>query len=619
MSNKVTRRQFLERSAVVATAVGGLAAARGGTAVAAEPAPVAAPAPNGQAGWLLGGRVALSQPVLAPCQLAFRIGLARQRTASYPCDSLDFIMMDLERPEGRSRHAHWCTGDLTGRLLEFLSCAEGIDGKSDPRLKGLFERILGQRRPSGLFGRCAPSPVGGVPEDDPLNGANRLFCGLIRYFDLTGDARAIEAVEGVAKRLGSVKDAWAARLKASGGRFIEAWVTEPFARLYAITREPRHLEFCALIREHLGTCEVPCHAHGFMSTLRGLQVAALVTGDMAWNEKPELNRRLIIDKRFELPDGGTPESFPMSSRNEGCSIADWLMLNLNAGLITGDEAAYEKAERIFWNALAFNQWINGSFGHRGLTANGYGLNLFEEAWWCCVHDGGLALSEYARHAVTFRDGAIRVNLWVPGKFVLPLPGAKIAQVTIATNWPAAAAGIIEVEGLPAGMPVRARIPGCVAQGKVTETRSGEQARLVLSGKIGHRLEDCRSGRILTYGPLVLVPATYGWNLARPPAAADRAVPAGYIPEALPVGTPSIQLPGKPDADGFVHFPPVPLPEWSYFEEGPGSRTGVAGAAAGVPLKFPGGEVKTLRFTPLCYNTSNLTLCETPLVFAAAET
>ena len=65
--------------------------------------------------------------------------------------------------------------------------------------------------------------------------------------------------------------------------------------------------------------------------------------------------------------------------------------------------------------------------------------------------------------------------------------------------------------------------------------------------------------------------------------------------------------------------PLPLPEWNYFDEGPGSRTWVEGAVAGVPLKFPTGEIKTLRFTPLCYNTSNLTLCETPLVFGAAET
>jgi len=95
-------------------------------------------------------------------QLAFRIGLARDRTTRYPLDSLDFIMMDLERPDMCSRHAHWWTGDLTGRLLEFLSCAEGVDGKSAPRLGELFERILRRRRPSGLFGRYA-----GLPNNTP--------------------------------------------------------------------------------------------------------------------------------------------------------------------------------------------------------------------------------------------------------------------------------------------------------------------------------------------------------------------------------------------------------------------------------------------------------------------
>jgi hypothetical protein len=356
-----------------------------------------------------------------------------------------------------------------------------------------------------------------------------------------------------------------------------------------------------------------------MSTLRGLQTAALMTGDKSWNEKPELNRRLIVAKRFEMPDGCTPEAFPGNYRNEGCSIADWLMLNLNAGLITGDQSAYEKAERIFWNALAFNQWINGSFGHRGLTANGYGMQCFEEAWWCCVHEAGLAMSEYARHAVVFRDGTIRVNLLVPGEFSVPLPGGKTTRVKVRTRWPAAAEATIEADGIPDGMAVKLRVPGCVAKPVVRETRNGERLCVNLQGTIGHRIEECRPGVILTYGPLVLAPSTYGWDLSRPPSAADAAVPAGYIPQSLPSGTPSIQLPGKPDAGGFVHFPLNPLPEWSYFDEGAGARCWVEGAAVGVPLKFPNGEIKTLRFTPLCSNTSNLTLCETPLVFRNAET
>ena len=83
-----------------------------------------------------------AKPKLSNSQLSFRIGLARKRTALYPMDSMDFILMDLERPDLSSRHAHWCTGDLSGRTLEFLSCAEGIDGKNDERLAELFDRVL---------------------------------------------------------------------------------------------------------------------------------------------------------------------------------------------------------------------------------------------------------------------------------------------------------------------------------------------------------------------------------------------------------------------------------------------------------------------------------------------
>jgi len=72
---------------------------------------------------------------------------------------------------------------------------------------------------------------------------------------------------------------------------------------------------------------------------------------------------------------------------------------------------------------------------------------------------------------------------------------------------------------------------------------------------------------------------------------------------------------KTDADGFLKLDPTPLPDWSYFEEGPGSRCGVDGATASLPVKFHDGQVREMRFCPLCYNTSNLSLFETPVVFS----
>ena len=157
MSDPLSRRDFLRESAFMsAAAVGAMASPESSGSL--------------QPMWLLKGAATLCRPSLARSQLSFRIGLARTRTSSYPMDSMDFIMMDLERPAGCSRHAYWCTGDLTGRLLEFLSCAEQVDGKSDPRLGALFERILKQRRPSGLFSRYSDLSDG-PPEDDFMAGS----------------------------------------------------------------------------------------------------------------------------------------------------------------------------------------------------------------------------------------------------------------------------------------------------------------------------------------------------------------------------------------------------------------------------------------------------------------
>ena len=70
---------------------------------------------------------AVSTPLLYNSQLKFRLGLAKKRLEHYPLDTMDFVMMDLERPALRTRHAHQCTYDLTGRTLLFYALAEGIE------------------------------------------------------------------------------------------------------------------------------------------------------------------------------------------------------------------------------------------------------------------------------------------------------------------------------------------------------------------------------------------------------------------------------------------------------------------------------------------------------------
>ncbi len=613
----INRRNFLQKSALVGAATGAAPVFPALTATEKKDTTLPTAGRSLFPKMMLNGTVSVSKPLLAPSQLGFRIGLARTRMSSYPCDLMDFIMIDLERPDNRYRQAYFCNGDLSGRLLEFLTCAEGVDGKHDPRLDELFERILKQRRPSGYIGRFAAAPGSVATESSPerAGAGSKHFSGLLRYYELTGDKRALAAALGLAELLWSVRQEWKEK------KFV-SWVIEPMARLWDITKDPRWIEFSEMVRDNIHPLgQEKTHSHGFMTTIRGLQVMTLLTGDLSWNALPDQSRQYIIEKQLVTPDGNIPEGFPTSARNEGCSIADWILLNLYQGLIHGDENAYETAERAFWNALAFNQLITGGFGHRRIASNGYGVDNIHEAWWCCTQNGGLAMAEYARHSVTFRKDTIHVNFLIPGEFEVLLPGDKKARVTIQTAYPGKAEAIIEAENIPENILLQVRVPSCVKNPQVVKVRTGNKVKVTFSGKIGHRIEQANPGVILTYGPLVLVPPK-GVGVGSKSSPAADGIPDGYVPQSIPEGIPIIKLDTPADEDGFIKLPLCPperpLPTWSYFDEGPGARTWVEGAAAEVRLKYPDGSVLPTRFVPMCFSTSCMSLFETPVVFKGVE-
>jgi hypothetical protein len=472
-------------------------------------------------------------PHLFASQVSTRLDLARKRAAQYPLDSLDFVLMDLERPPGSRRFADFCTGDLTGRMLWFLSSTDGLAGPPDPRTKELFERIWRQRQPSGLFGRMAAQTDEARPFTSECGGvgysSNMLLFGLVAYFEQTGDRRSLEAACGMADFILARESKYVEWLASKKNRHsIDMWITLPLAELFRITGDQRYLHLCALIRDSFENLE-GTHSHSFGTTLRGLQRAALYSGDPAWNAKVERFRGRIAEE-CERPDGGVAESYPGSARNEGCSIADWMVMNLQAGLLTGDDTAYAKAEHIFYNAFAFNQLDNGMFGLRKLTLNGYAVGPFEEAWCCCLHHCGTAIGEYARHAVCQRDGVVCVNLLVPGRYSL---GSR--TVTIRSDYPSGVDSTITVTGQDLDAPVRVRVPGCVRNATVSERRQPGEITVELAGELGHTAEACRNGRILKYGPLVLAPQTYAWNPLE--ASTVGAVPEGWGGPVMPPGLP----------------------------------------------------------------------------------
>ena len=550
-----------------------------------------------------------AEPHLFDSQVSYRLDLARKRTTQYPLDSMDFILMDLERPATSRRFADFCTGDLTGRMLWFLSSTDGIDGQSDPRLKEFFERILKQKQANGLFGKMAAHASDEQPFTTECGGvgysSNMLLFGFVAYYERTGDIRSLDAARGMVDFILSRKEQYREWLKKMNKHGIEMWITLPLAKLYRITDDQRYLDLCAMIRDSFDNLE-RTHAHGFGVTLRGLQLAALYSGDPSWNVKVEQFRKRIAEE-CEKPDGGVSEGFPDSARNEGCAIADWMVVNLQAGLLTGDDAAYDKAEHIFFNAFAFNQLDNGIFGLRSLTRHGYAIGPFEQAWCCCLHHCGIAIGEYARHAVCLRNNVVHVNLLVPGRYTV-----QGVTVTIHSNYPSKVSSIITVTGHQPDTQVRIRVPSCVRNASTSERRLNGTITVMLDGELGHTVEESKRGRLLKYGPLVLAPQSYFWNASQQNM--EGVAPCGWGGPLMPSGIPQILLGCASDSTGFLDLKRNPERQWNHHDAGPTAWFDVPNAEVAVPVRFDTGEEMKLIFSPLCSATSYMAFFETPIVF-----
>ena len=548
------------------------------------------------------------KPHLADSQLSFRIDLARKRIGAYPLDNETFIYADLERPESFRRMADMCSGDLTGRLLEALSAINGIDGHYfDEHISKMFSRIINQTQESGLIGkqlRYDGTPKVGIALE--IAGGNKLFSGLIEYYNVFGDDRALEAAKRIAEYILAHSETWLEKIfRPEKPANMYCWIVDAFSMLYNATKEERYLEFISKAKERYGIMEYS-HSHGLLMAMRGFAKMAYYSNDDSWMDLPEKFRNKIIQNKWETGSGDISEYFPKSQRNEICSTADWAMLNLWSGFVFGDDAAYEKAEHVLWNALYFGQIVTGGAGHRTLIPRGYGNDEFQEAWWCCTESFLLACREFARNVVTKYKDEYRINFLIPGDY--EIDGIKF---NISTRWPEKVDAVIKVDGIDENTKLHLRIPSMIKNAK--EIRESKDGSLIirLNGDIGYTINEHDGLYMLKYGPLVLAPFSSLWNGKMPDEGTT--VPEGYIPNSFPGVEYTVELPEK-DENGFYKFSHDPFPEWNYFEEGTDSRTSFNRVSVNVKMKFDCGIKGVARFRPMCYSVSTLTFYVTPFMF-----
>ena len=322
----------------------------------------------------------------------FELTLERVLQGGPPAYTRELLLADVI-PNDIRRFTNF-SGDLSGRYVGALALASLHSGQAHSRLQPLIDDILGHQKPDGHFGD--PMGLTEVADDDMarLWGNGRMLIGLLEYYDADPRPEVLKA----ARRIGDFLVSMAPRFNSravrrffTNERFATGYICwtqnlEGLAALYRRTSDNRYLE---LAREMAArTSRHPSqHSHGFLSTLRGILELARLTGDLRYLQQVEGEWKSIVHSENLLVQGAMPEAFaPSIERDEGCSQADWLRLNLELWRETQSTRYLEQAERTLFNEFFLNQFSSGDFGHIRLRETGVGAET-TRAWWCCTLHG----------------------------------------------------------------------------------------------------------------------------------------------------------------------------------------------------------------------------------------
>ncbi|NLF00485.1 MAG: hypothetical protein GX601_05835 [Anaerolineales bacterium] len=514
-----------------------------------------------------------------------RLRLAIQRIVLDESFDDTFILEDIAHVPGYNRQFEdWC-GDISGRYIGALAlCSTYVDADYS-QLHRVASAISQHQRPTGLIGTDQPEETVDLPV---AWGQGRLLVGLLEYHSIFPSDELLACASRLGDYYIRTKHVWgepALRRRRAYVCYTQA--LEGLVALYRATGRDEYLTVAQHIagwvpNDVAGEESVSSdtfgptgrHSHGYMLSLIGMLALYEQTGDEALLQFVEDKCSQIRD-RMLFVDGSPPELFPWSERDEGCSTADWLTLNLCLGRCTGEARCFEMAERVWRNALYGNQAANGGFCHHHFAPYGFSGEGCE-AWWCCSYHGPRAFHTLLRHLVTWDETGIQIQFLEPGEVDVPMPSGPI-RISQRTEYPSQGYAEIEVQGGPEqGVPLSIRIPSWAHVEAVQHNGTPADAHID-SGYL-RLAEPVRNGDIVTvrfpygvrlghgperpetlwYGPLLLaveIPGGVAQSVVVPPADGGGTIPlpalrASNRPFTVPGAHFLIAGAGTPHAEPF---------------------------------------------------------------------
>jgi hypothetical protein len=242
------------------------------------------------------------------------------------------------------------------------------------------------------------------------------------------------------------------------------WVgTEAMAQLYRETGERKYLDTGLRIAESVPPVNRRSqHTHSYLLALRGIVQLCELSGENEALMRKVLDQYAYFESQVMWPGGGIVEHLGNREGfmlcywyDEGCSVCDWLGLNLDLWRVTRDRRYMDMAERVACNHLLFDQDAGGGFcGDRGVDS------VREGAPWpfCCAMHGTRTLAELTRYVGVTGGEQVWINLFYPATVTLTVAGQRTVmdlETTYPTN------GVLTLtmkEAAGVEFPVKVRIP-----------------------------------------------------------------------------------------------------------------------------------------------------------------
>ena len=377
---------------------------------------------------------------------------AHGRLCSPPLSDQAFVLSDVSFELKRRFNEY--SGDVSGRMLGALQAAEAALGMDEAFDQQLLERLPEYQKADGHFGADQDLAAGiSQQRDTPiLWGNSRLLLGFAQRAALSPSPAAIAMARKIGDYVITTHRYYGKRenFESVGGVYSSGYTTcypaliEGLVELGVVTGEAKYLDEARSISQLalLDQAFEKHHSHGRLSAYRGMLLLDRATGRREFLPFVRAGcGRIMAD--FMLPTGGITETFDRTdTRDEGCTEADWVIVNLLMWEATGEAGYLETAEHVLNNHVLAAELANGGYGHQNLrvsTVAGKRLNCTgfaaaaSDSYWCCSMHITQMLAELPRWAVVLRGRDLYVTLLAEARCRFGADGPEVTVTTAGPN------------------------------------------------------------------------------------------------------------------------------------------------------------------------------------------